>query len=76
MRWETYNRPKDGETRVITRFAFLPKKLDDGYTVFLERYSVKQRFLTSPGGNYRDGGFWTNVRTFNNRSEDDVDSTR
>lgn len=42
MRWETAIVPA-GKTRTVTRFAFFPKRLDDGYTVFFERYLVDQK---------------------------------
>jgi hypothetical protein len=38
MKWKTNRIPRSGEKSTIRRFAFLPKKLDDGYTVWLEHY--------------------------------------
>lgn len=41
MRWKNKG-PKAGDRRTIKRFAFLPTPLDDGITVWLEQYYVKQ----------------------------------
>ena len=41
MRWKT-RVPIEGTRRTIKRFAFIPKHLDDGYTVFFEVYLVDQ----------------------------------
>jgi hypothetical protein len=37
MKWKT-NRPEYGAQRVVCRFALLPVKLSNGFTVWLERY--------------------------------------
>ena len=46
MRWKTKIKvePYIGDRRYILKFAWLPKKLDDGYTVFLEHYGVHQEY--------------------------------
>jgi hypothetical protein len=41
MKWKTF-KIKEGEKRVKTRFAFFPKILTDGYTVWLESYRSQQ----------------------------------
>lgn len=43
MKWKTHIErvPKKGSIQIIKKFAFLPKKLNDGYTVWLELYTQK-----------------------------------
>lgn len=41
MRWK-YQIYNPGEYREIKRFAIFPKKLDDGYWVWFEKYYQKQ----------------------------------
>lgn len=41
MRWKTET-PKIGDIRKLVKFAWLPTKLDDGHTVWLEQYSVTE----------------------------------
>jgi hypothetical protein len=38
MKWKTKHEPRQWEKRIVTYFAFLPTKLDDGYTVWLQSY--------------------------------------
>jgi hypothetical protein len=44
MRWKTNKGRKDGEKRTVQYFAFFPTHLDDGYTVWLERYWVTEQW--------------------------------
>jgi hypothetical protein len=44
MKWKHPPAPRLGDERTETRFAWLPTKLDDGYTVWLETYSVHLRY--------------------------------
>lgn len=45
MRWHTKPRPRNGDTRVIRRFAWWPVKMSDTQVVWLEWYIVEQYFL-------------------------------
>lgn len=45
MKWKT-DEPKIGDTKTKTRMAWLPTKLSDGYTVWLETYKVHLRYET------------------------------
>lgn len=47
MRWMTDPRPKLGDQRVITRFAWFPTNLGDGYTVWLEQFMILQIFKST-----------------------------
>jgi hypothetical protein len=45
MKWKTPAPPPRsvaGEKRTSRRFAFFPKKLDDGFTVWLRRYNIDE----------------------------------
>jgi len=43
-------RPRTGETRTVTRFAFLPVRTYDGwYIVWLERYLEKEKYTEGLG---------------------------
>ena len=54
MRW--YPKPKTkpafADTRWVVRFAFLPKKLDCGTIVWMERYWQNQVFVN----------YWTDIK--------------
>ena len=43
MKWKT-TIPKIGDTRTEVKMAWLPTKLDDGYTAWLETYKVHLRY--------------------------------
>lgn len=43
MKWKN-KKPKLGEVRFRTLFAWFPEEIG-GYTVWLERYKVKEEFL-------------------------------
>jgi hypothetical protein len=54
MRWKTDKTVK-GSKRFVERYAFVPTKLDDGYTVWLENYWEVQTWddgTTSTGYGY------------------------
>lgn len=44
MRWKKRPEEKPGSMRKIKKFAWLPKELDDGYVVWLERFNAEQRY--------------------------------
>jgi hypothetical protein len=48
MKWKTkkpgQSEPEKGDTRWVDRFAWIPTPLDDGHTVFLEKYRVEQQY--------------------------------
>ena len=45
MKWK-HESPKLGDTRREVKMAWLPTKLSDGYTVWLETYGVHLRYET------------------------------
>jgi hypothetical protein len=46
MKWLSKKpKPKRGDRREHIRFAWLPRRLDDGYTVWMETYSVTQVYV-------------------------------
>jgi hypothetical protein len=44
VKWKHTAAPRLGDERTEIRFAWLPTKLDDGYTVWLETYRVHLRY--------------------------------
>lgn len=44
MRWKAkeIKTPSEGDNRIVTRFAFLPVRLDGDIIVWLERYHERQ----------------------------------
>lgn len=46
MKWKTTPLPSDGDVRTRTKFALFPVELDNGYTVWLEIYTVIERYYT------------------------------
>lgn len=44
MKWRNKPVPVNGDERVVIRFAWRPVRLDDGYTVWLERYASHEVF--------------------------------
>jgi hypothetical protein len=44
MRWKKKRHPNVGDIRIKTKFAFLPTKLNDGYTVWLEKYEIIEEY--------------------------------
>lgn len=54
MKWKT-EKPKAGDRRVVRYFALLPTELNDGHTVWLERYYALETWddgTTSTGFGY------------------------
>lgn len=49
MKWNC-PRPQIGEVRRRERFAWLPVRTDDGYTVWLETYAVHEAYMEAKGG--------------------------
>ncbi len=50
MRWKTNKDapPKDGDERTRVRFAWLPVPLDDGTTIWLAHYAIRERLFVLP----------------------------
>ena len=46
MNWKAYN---DGDIRTVTRFAWLPVKLDDQY-VWWEKYTIQEKYIMNKIG--------------------------
>ena len=46
MRWKHPVEPKIGDKKTDVRFALFPTPTDDGYTVWLEWYTVHLRYET------------------------------
>jgi hypothetical protein len=58
MKWKT---TKSGEQRIATYFALLPTELDDGYTVWLQKYYSVE---TWDDGTTSTGiGYWKTTMT-------------
>ena len=38
MKWKTETNPRSGEQHIAEYFAVIPTALDDGYTVWLQKY--------------------------------------
>jgi hypothetical protein len=56
MKWTFPLPPKNGDTRIRTKFAFLPKKFPRYRTVvWWEKYNVEERF---------QDGKWIHIATF------------
>ena len=54
MRWKTKveRKPYHGEQRVITEFALLPVRVENGEVRWLERVSIMQTYLINPSGHW------------------------
>jgi hypothetical protein len=67
MRWKTSEQPKDGDTRIVRRYAYTPTNLDDGYTVWLESYYAveKWRVIHFYGQNH-----WKLIKTSSKHPDD------
>lgn len=62
MKWRTEKTIPQGTLRKKARFAFLPKKAEDGYTYWLEYVVVEEKYeereySTGWWGNRVTGGF-------------------
>lgn len=44
MKWKTATKNKHGDMQTQQYFAFWPKELDDGYTVWLEPYYALEQW--------------------------------
>ncbi len=45
MKWKTTRYvPKENDTRIVRKFAFLPTECNGGYTVWLETYDSMQKY--------------------------------
>lgn len=42
MKWKTPDKIRHGDKQIRKYFAFTPTELDDGYTVWLESYTVEE----------------------------------
>lgn len=45
MKWKTTPRPSYNEMRIVKKFAWLPVKLNDEYTIWLEKYYSVERYV-------------------------------
>lgn len=61
MKWKSYQSPKSGEKQISTYFAFLPVRLDDGYTVWLQNFYAVETW--DDGTTSTGFGFWKTNRT-------------
>lgn len=67
MKWEvTNNKPKRGDVRFKTRFAWLPTRVLSELTmtdhiIWLELYIEEQEYITKYDGWDGDYGFWKTV---------------
>lgn len=64
MRWKKKVQPREYHVRIVTRFLFIPKCVDDEWR-WLEWASVEQRYSDAilMDGNY----YWRNVRWIDDR---------
>lgn len=54
MRWKTKTKPT---TRIKIAFALLPTKLDNGYSVWLQFYYLKEQYIEA-------GEYWAIIETW------------
>lgn len=66
MKWKTI---VPGTIRIVQRFAWLPAKLSDGYTVWLERYYCVERRVFS---HKSFSSFWFSEYKTQNKYEADI----
>lgn len=73
MKWKTikFHTPVNGDVKKTVEFALFPTKLDDGYTVWLERYNVIQQF--SIMGKDWDTAHWKTIKSWALSSEEPKD---
>ena len=67
MKWRTKQEPiewKDGMTRVVRRFAVIPRECEDGYTRWLEWITILEKFYETYcyDGEYVCG--WTEIEAW------------
>mgnify|MGYP000861225753 CR=1 FL=1 len=65
MRWKTPQGIQHGDRRTVWYFALFPTKLDDGYTVWLERYWAEEVWQVCEYDGYF--AFWKTIKTSINR---------
>lgn len=65
MRWEPkdYSPPNPGDERTDEKFALLPRRLSDGYTVWLEWYVQRDRFVRDIEDDGSVTEFWYTIKT-------------
>lgn len=56
MRWKS---PKLDDTRIVYRFALFPRRLSDGYIVWLEKYESRERYAGGPHAGFH----WFTMQT-------------
>jgi len=63
MRWK-HNKfiRRNGDIKIVKKFAFFPTKLKDGYTVWLEKYYVTYKWRVYNSRILKDE--WENVDTY------------
>jgi hypothetical protein len=61
MKWKTETTPCSGEKRTVEYFALLPTKLDDGFTVWLQKYWAVETWDDGTTG--VGFGYWKTNRT-------------
>jgi hypothetical protein len=61
MKWKTDAVLQSGEKRVVENFAFLPTELDDGYTVWLQKYYAVE--IWDDGTTSIGFGYWKTKHT-------------
>lgn len=73
MKWKTikFYTPVNGEIKKSVEFALVPTKLDDGYTVWLERYNVVQQFEII--GKDWETAHWKTIKSWALSSEEPQD---
>jgi hypothetical protein len=67
MRWKAPVEPQIGDEKTTARFAYSPTRLDDGYTVWLEYYTVHLRYETRDVAT--KGGWIPKTRWFDCKTE-------
>ncbi len=65
MRWQSRDWDID-DTRTVTRFAFLPTRINADTVVWLERYTVTERLVIHGG---LSDGYWRAWETVNESPE-------
>jgi hypothetical protein len=58
MEWILKNKHEEGETRIVSRFLFLPTCIDDIYK-WLCLAKIEQEYY---GGDYYDNSMWLNKK--------------
>jgi hypothetical protein len=69
MRWKASAEPRIGDEKTTARFALLPTRLDDGYIVWLEWYTVHWRYETQDVATIAAGVWCPRTRWFESQTE-------